>query len=889
MFARCKFISIFQSLYRLACCIVTIFIFFITNKGYCQDVRKDSVIVSKDSIVLNSNGTLADSNKAKPVVADSSRRSSLEDSLGIRISKDALPSIVKAKAKDSAVMDMKSNLFFLYGKAQVNYEDLQLTAGQVTYNQGSNVVTAAPYEVMKDSTDEKQTFTQGKEKFTYDSLQYNFKSKRAIVRNVHSQYGEGYVASEQVKRNPDATIYGARSIYTTCALDTPHFGIRASRIKVIPGKVIVSGPANICIENVPTPLFLPFGLFPVTNKQKSGFILPTYTIEQQRGLGLLNGGYYFHLNEHVDLLAQTNVFSKGSYALSGVSDYSSIYRYRGLFSVSYAYNKTGEDYEPGGSTKRDIMVNWRHQSDGKSVPGQSFNASVQAGTSSYYSNNSYDANQILQNQYQSNVSYSKNWLGTPLGLTISALHRQNTQTKQVDVTLPDVNFHVTQINPFQSKHSIGTRWYDKITASYNVEVLNRTTFYDTSFDMARMSLRDFQMGAHHTIPISASYTVARYINMSFSVNYNEYWYSNKIHREYDLVEKRVDTNQTFNFYSARDFNTGVNFSTRIYGMKLFKHGKLRGIRHVLTPNAGLTYHPNFAASPFDYYYRTILDSSRTLYYESPFATSIVGLPPLGKAGLVSMGLNNNLQIKVRSSKDTVTGYRNITLIDGLGLGTSYNPVADSFQWSTVGASFRTNVLDKVNISASATFDPYKFDYTTGRRDLNLLIDKGQGIVRFTGGAVSLGTNFHSKPKGGAGSPTNGAEYARIMRNAGYNDYVDFNIPWSLNVNYSLSATKQYSYFSHHDTTVVTQTLTFDGELQVTERWKVHASSGYNFDYHQLTLTSIDIYRDLHCLAMHLQTVPFGPRKSFSFTLNVKATVLQDLKLMRRRDFRDTPY
>jgi lipopolysaccharide assembly outer membrane protein LptD (OstA) len=819
---------------------------------------------------------------------DTSRKAALEDSLGIKISKDALPSVVKAKARDSAVLDMKSNQFYLYGKAQVNYEDLQLNAGQVTYNQGRSIVTAAPYEAMKDSTDEKQTFVQGKEKFTYDSLQYNFKSKRAIVRNVHSQYGEGYVSSEQVKRNPDATIYGARSIYTTCALDTPHFGIRASRIKVIPGKVIVSGPANICIENVPTPLFLPFALFPVTNKQKSGFILPTYTIEQQRGLGLLNGGYYFYVNDHVDLLAQANVFSKGSYALSGVSDYSSIYRYRGLFSVSYAYNKTGEDYEPGGSIKKDMMVNWRHQSDGKSVPGQSFNASVQAGSSSYYSNNSYDANQILQNQYQSNVTYSKNWLGTPLGLTISALHSQNTQTKRVDVTLPDINFHVTQINPFQSKRAIGARWYDKITASYNVELINRTSFFDTSFNLATTSLRDFQSGVHHTIPISASYTVLRYINMSFSANYNEYWYTNKINRQYDLVEKVLDTIQLYNFYSARDFSTGVSFSTRIYGMKLFKHGKLRGIRHVLTPSAGLTYHPDFAASPFNYYYRTILDSSRTIYYESPFATSIVGTPPLGKAGLISMGINNNLQIKVRSSKDTVTGYKNITLIDGLGVGTSYNPAIDSFRWSIIGANFRTNVLDKVNISASANFDPYKFDYFNGRRTPILIAETGQGIMHFTGGSVSMGTNFHSKPKGGDNSPTNSAEYARIMRNAGYNDYVDFNIPWSLNINYSLSATKQYSFYSRKDTIVTNQSLTFDGELQVTERWKVHVNSGYNFDYKQLTLTSIDIYRDLHCWAMHLQTVPFGPRKSFSFTLNVKATVLQDLKLMRRRDFRDTP-
>ncbi|MES2703179.1 MAG: putative LPS assembly protein LptD [Bacteroidota bacterium] len=884
-------------MYCFTACIATIFIFSITNTGYSQTVRTDrptnvadTAAASADTVRIANGSPVSDSLKNKKLSrADSSKRSALEDSLGIKISKDALPSVVKTKARDSAVLDMKNKLFYLYGKAQVNYEDLQLNAGQVTFDQSSSVVTAAPYSLKKDTGDEKQTFTQGKEKFTYDSMQYNFKSKRAIVRNVHSQYGEGYVMSEQVKRNPDASIYGANSIYTTCALDTPHFGIRAYRIKVIPGKVIVSGPANLCIEGVPTPLFLPFGLFPVTNRQKSGFVMPTYTLEQQRGLGLLNGGYYFYVNDHVDVLAQANVFTRGSYAVSAVSAYSTIYRYRGLFSTSYAYNKTGEDYEPGGGVKKDVMVNWRHQSDGKSVPGQSFNASVQAGTSSFYFNNSYDANQILQNQYQSNISYSKNWEGSPFGLTISALHNQNTQTKQVNVTLPDINFHVTQFNPFQRKNAIGTHWYDKITASYNVEALNKTSFYDTSFNLADMSLRDFQMGARHTVPISASYTVLRYVNMSFSANYNEYWYSNRIFREYDLIQNDIDTTQTYGFYSARDFNTGVNFSTRIYGMKLFKHGKLRGIRHVLTPSAGFTYHPDFSAAPFNYYYRTTLDTTRTLYYESPYATSIVGTPPLGKAGLINMGINNNLQIKVRSDKDTVSGYKNITLIDGLGLGTSYNPAVDSFQWAIIGANFRTNVLEIINVSAAASFDPYKFNYAEGRRTPQTLASLNQGIARFTGGNLSLGANFHSKPKGGAGSPTNSQEYVRIMRNAGYNDYVDFNIPWSFNINYSLSAVKQYSTFSRRDTLVVNQTLTFDGELQVTERWKLHVSSGYNFDYKELTLTSIDIYRDLHCWAMHLQTVPFGPRKSFSFTLNVKATILQDLKLMRRRDFRDTPF
>ena len=874
-------------------CIAVIFIFFITNTGYSQSIKtstNDSAIHKIDTLKQLIPAKTIDSSE-KTGTNDTSKIKRLEKSLGIKISKDALSSEVKAEAEDSAIMDMEKNESYLYGNAQVNYEDLQLNAGEVIYDQSSNKVTAAPpQEVSQDSTRPwRGTFSQGKEKFTYDSLQYNFKSKRAIVRNVKTQYGEGYMHSEQIKRNPNQEIYGAHSIYTTCALDTPHFGIVATRIKVIPNKLIVSGPANINIMGVPTPIVLPFAIFPISEKQKSGFVIPTYSVEQARGLGLLNGGYYFYLNDHIDLLTQDNFFTKGSYALSAVTNYSSIYQYKGGLNVSYAYNKTGENFEPGASIKKDFMVNWRHSSDGKSVPGQSFNASVQAGSSSFYSNNSYDPNQILQNQYQSNISYSKVWQGKPFGLTISALHSQNTGTKQIDVTLPTVNFHVTQFNPFASKKSIGTHWYDKVTASYNVDLINKTTFYDSTLNLARIGLSDFHSGIHHSVPVSASYTILRYINMSFNASYNEYWLTEKLTRGYNDGDRKIDSMRTNGFYTARDYNAGFTLSTRIYGMKLFKNGTLRGIRHVITPTIGFSCHPDFALAPYDYYYKTRLDSTQNYVQESPFATSVIGRPSAGKAGQINMGIGNNLQIKVRSAKDTVSGYRNITLIDGLSLNTSYNMAVDSFRWSNLTASFRTNIMDKINISSGASFDPYALDYNTGRRRPQTMAELGEGLGRFKAANLSLGANFHSKPKNGKDSPTNSAEYARIMRNAGYNEYVDFNIPWSMNLSYSLDASNNYTYARRTDTLVLSHNIVATGELQITERWKVSINTGYNFSYKQLTLTSIDIFRDLHCWAMHMQALPFGPRKSYNFTLNVKAAVLQDLKIMRRRDYRDSPF
>jgi hypothetical protein len=909
-----KFIPKISSLHGFTLCKTIIFIFLLTNKAFSQTEVKPVTFTNftprdtlkqafTDSLVSDSlllkpgDSVLADSVRRRDTaISDTAKRKQLEKDLGIKISKDAMPSKVKAVSQDSAVMDLHHNLFYLFGKAQVNYEDVQLNAGQVEFNQATSVITAAPQQGRikdpKDTTTEKQTFTQGSEKFTFDSVQYNFKSKRAIVRNAHSQYGEGFVHSEQVKRSPDQSIFGWHSVYTTCALDTPHFGIIARKIKIIPGRVIVTGSANLQIEGVPTPIWLPFGVFPITDRQKSGFILPTYTIEQARGLGLINGGYYFYVNDNFDFKTQANFYTKGSYAFTGESVYNNIYHYSGGFSMSYAYNKTGEDFEPGASITKDFMINWRHQSDPKSIPGQNFNASVVVGTSSYYSNNSYDPNQILQNQYSSNVTYSKSWQGTPFSLTLSALHSQNTQSHQVNVTLPDVNFHVTQLNPFQKKNAIGKKWYHKITLSYSADEINRTTFIDTTLNISKLALSNFQTGIHHSIPISASYNVLKYINMSFNINYDEYWLTQKIFQHYDTLSHSVLSDTSQGFYSARSFSAGVSFSTRIYGMKLFKHGKLRGIRHVITPTVGISYHPDFSAPPFHYYYKTYLDTpfvpynqtTQSYYISSPF-----GLTGPGKSGTVNFGLSNNLQIKVRSSKDTVTGYKNVTLIDAFGVNVNYNPAVDSYRWSNISLNFRTNVLDKINISSSAAFDPYAFNYTLGRQVPQTMEDLGQGLARFQSAQFALGSNFHSKTKAGAEGPTNSEEYTRLLRNAGYNDYVNFNIPWSFNFSYSLQANKQYTPYGRNDTLVVSQNLTFQGEVQVTKRWKFTMSSGYNFTQKQLIQTSLDVYRDLHCWAMHLQTIPFGPRKSYTFTLNVKAAALQDLKLVRRRDFRDAPF
>lgn len=860
-----------------------------SRPGGIHEVGRDTARVrTKDTLRLAGTDTSAS-------VADTTGpRTALEDSLGIRISPDALPAIVTAKATDSAVLDVTHNLFYLYGDAQVEYEDLKLKAGQVMYNQADNTVSAIP--ISDTAKGERPSFQQGSETFTYDYLKYNFKSKRAIVRNARTQYGEGYMHSLQVKRNPDNSIFGLRSDYSTCSLDTPHFAIRAKRIKVVPGHIIVAGAANLMIEDVPTPLFLPFGVFPISETQRSGFRIPSYTVEEQRGLGITNGGYYFHLSEYIDALVLATFYSKGSYNLSILSTYANRYRYNGGFSFNYAYNKVGEDFEPGSSIDKQFAINWRHQTDAKAKPGQTFNTSVNIIKGNYYQDNSYNPNQILQNQFQSNVTYNKTWNGRiPATFTASLLHNQNTANHVVNVTLPQVAFNIAGLTPFARRNPVGkTQWYEKITASYTFNGLAQTTFSDTGFHLSQLGLNDFGIGFKHSIPVSASYTIARYINFSASVNYNEYWLTEQFYQFYNTGEGRLDTVLRKGFFTARDFTASAQFSTRIYGIKRWRSGSLAGIRHVLTPNVGINYVPDYAAQPFGYYYRAYLTPGGQLGYYSPYQRSVIGSPGFGQYGrfasTVNFGINNNLQIKTRKGSDTGAVTKNITLIDGLSINSGYNLAADSFGWAGFNVQFRTNILDKINVNAGANFDPYVYDPVLGRR-INKLRWNDGGVLNFQNANLSFSSSFHSgNNSGNTNEVKRSDEAARVMGPGGYNDYLDFNIPWSLNVGYNLSLNKLYrTTLEGGDTLTFNHSALFSGDFNLTSHWKFTFTSGYDFSNKQLTLTSFDIYRDLHCWEMRLGTIPFGPRKSYNFTLNVKASVLQDLKLLRRRDYRDAVY
>ncbi len=847
--------------------------------GPVDTLRKDSVLAErekKDDAILQQNATLRK-----------------EEELGIKIARDALPAVVTTTAKDSAVLNMKENMFYLYGDAKASYEDVEITSGKLIFSQATNVLSAEPF---LDTTGKKastQEFKQGGELFTYDTLKYNFKSKRAIVRNARSKYGEGYVISTQIKRNPDESIYGLGNIYTTCNLEHPHFGIRARKIKVVPGKIIASGFAKLEIQDIPTPLILPFGMFPIKQGQRSGFILPTYTLEERRGLGLQQGGYYFAVNDYLGVIAQFNIFSKGSWAAFTTAQYTKRYQYNGTFSLQYAYNKLGEVYEPMNEISKDFQVNWNHQVDPKARPGTSFGASVNFGTRSYNRLNGIGVANALNNQYGSSISYGKTWKNKPYSLTVAARHSQNTQSGMVTIGLPDINFNLGQFSPFQRKVMTGTpRWYEKITATYSVSAMNRLNFYDTAFSINELSFRDFDNGIKHTASIQTNYNIFRYLNWNISVPYNEYWNTKQLYVGYNNSTRRLDTlSFRTGFFTSRDFNISTSVSTRVYGLKTFKKGRVAGIRHVLTPSLSASYQPGFAFAPFGYMYETYLSENGMRVFKSPYDITPIGGPTnYEQNGSIGFRLDNNLQMKVRgkdsagAAKTTIIG-----LVDGLSVNASYNMFADSFNLSAINMSFRTSLLKIFNVSANATFDPYKWEGK--RRTSQYLMAADGGLAQFVNGNASLSFSLNGEKKNKKEQEDaikGNDQVKRLLQNGGIDDYYDFNIPWNLSVNASINVNRQ-RWDEGKDTLVLTPNLTFSGGFNLTERWRVNINSGLLFQRYQkpaLGYTSIDISRDLHCWQMNLNLIPFGFYRSFNFTLQVKAAVLQDLKLTRRRAFQD---
>ena len=816
-------------------------------------------------------------------------------------SKSAIDAKVDYKSVDSISFDLHNQKVYLYNKAEIAYEDIGLKAARVEIDFKKNIVSA---KGINDTTGKEvgtPEFKQGSETFRSKTINYNYKSRKGLIYSVITKEGEGYIHGSTVKKMNNGEMDIKNGSYTTCSLDNPHFEIKFTKAKVIPGNKIITGPAYMSIEGVPLPIGLPFGMFPNKKGQSSGIVIPTYGEAATRGFYLENGGYYFGISDYMNLKLVGDIYSRGSWALKPAFTYKKRYRYSGLFNFSYAINVDGDKGTPNYTKNRDFRVTWSHTQDPKARPNSVFSASVNAGSSKFDSYNPATIRDHLSNELSSSISYNVS-LGQNYRLALSASHSQNTSTHIVNITLPRIDFSVNQFYPFRNKTTIGQRkWYEDISVNYNLSASNKIDTYD-SLLFRPESLKQFKNGVQHTIPISSSIKLFKNFTMTNSVNYTERWYTQYINNTWiddttlvggNKIPPHIKTDTLKGFKAVRDYNFNSSITTTLYGMVQFKKGAIRAIRHVMNPSIGFSLRPDFSRAQLGYYKTVQSDNKGNTIKYSIFDyntyNSLYGSPPQGKSGSINFGLNNNLEMKVKSLKDTITGTRKIKLIEGFIFHMAYNIAADSLKWSTLDMSGNTTLFKNLHVTYSSSLDPYVKD-TMGHRLNRFEWDVNHRLFRLENSSWNLGFNWSltskNKKKTKAPDPNKGTqgEIDDVLKNP--NNFIDWNNPWSLSFNYNLNYNGTYDPTFQKRKNVVVQTLGISGDLSITPKWKISVSSGYDFVNHKRSITSLNIYRDLHCWEMRFNWIPDGYLRSWNFQLNIKSILLQDLKLKKKKDFRD---
>ncbi len=828
-------------------------------------------------------------------------------------------------AKDSIIFDIRNQMVHLYGDADLQYGDIYLKAAYVNIDFSKKELFAVG---MPDSIGEitgSPVFEEGGQSFESKELRYNFETKKGFTRQVITEEADGYMHGDVVKMMDDQVIHVSSGKYTTCDNPDPHFHISFRRAKVIPQDKIVSSLAYLTIAGVRTPLFVPFGFFPNTQEQSSGILIPSYGETNNRGFYLENGGFYWGISDYIDLSLRGDIYSRGSWAARLGSNYRKRYKYSGSLNVNYAINILGERNLPGYERNRDFRVVWNHSQDPKAHPNSVFRANVNAGSSQYNRFNPTTSQDYLSNTFSSNISYSANWAGR-YNLSVNARHSQNTLTESVDLSLPEVAFSVARFHPFRRKNPEGRlRWYEEITMNYNMNASNQITTTEEEMFTSDM-FSNMKTGVQHSIPLSHSFRVLNHFNLSNSLNYTERWYFEKFEQRWEStpedanpddlgsVAGRVVTDTIPGFYAVRDFNYSTSLNTRLYGMMQFRRGPITALRHVASPSIGFSFRPDFA-DPFWGYYDYYEDPNRDepVRY-SHYQGARYGTPPAGRSGAINFSLSNNLEMKVRSNRDTVDGERKIALIDNLRISTSYDLARDSLNLSDIRISGRTRLFGQFDVTYSSSWSPYAVD-EDGRPIDKFLWETDKRLLQMNNTSWSLNFNYtlSSDMFGGEGGAGNGngqrggqsggvhTDGQNAMPGNGEDDpalpppgsmpngAIDYSVPWSLRFSYSFNYNSRVTRPERFTDRDYLQNLNFSGDVNLTSNWRIGFSSGYNFEEKEITYTSIDVYRDLHCWEFTVNWIPFGFRQSYNFTIRVKSSVLQDLKLSRRTHHLDRAF
>lgn len=897
----------FRKLIRLSFFFFLLYLFFTSGIVVSQNLLNiDSLSVKiPDSLTVTVYDTVKNIQNELPDmrITDKSRFRQLVDTTiktaADEVKKAYLDSKVERSARDSIVQDLKNRKVFLYGMAVITYGDIKMEADYIEVDFSKNEVFAKGIPDSLGKMAGNPIFTESGQKFEAKEMRYNFDTKKGLISSVVTEDGQGFLHGVKVKKMPDNTVNISSGSYTTCNDKVhPHFSFNFKKSKVIPDNKIVTGPAYMTIEDVPTPLAIPFGMFPNKSGQRSGIRVPTYGESKNRGFYLENGGYYFAINDNMDLDVVGDIYSHGSWAFKPTLRYVKKYKFSGSFNASYAINIVGNEGSADYQKSNDFNIRWSHRQDPKARPNGRFSADVNIVSSNFNKYNPTSTENYLSNEFKSSIAYQTNF-NNKLFLTLNASHRQNTKTKMVEISLPELTLSANQMYPLKKKIPTGkAKWYEGLSVNYTSNARNTVSMPD-SLLFTPQTYKKLQNGIQHSIPISLPLKVLKHLNLNTSVNLNDKMYFNSRQKTWvndtlfqgnDTIVGYVDTDTIQGFRNVVDYNLSTSLTTKIYGMVTFKKGPIRAIRHVMTPNVGFSYTPEFGDPKWGYYDSYVDGDGETQYY-SEFEGAIYGGPPKDKSGRVTFGLNNNLEIKVPSKKDTITGVKKVMLIESLSLTGSYDLAKDSLNLSYISISGRTRLFKTLNIQYAAIWDPYILD-SAGRQINQFEWDVNRRLLRLTQTTWSFGMSYSlnqkeltkEKERTSTAGTTN--ELAEINRNP--EDYVDWTVPWSLTFNYNLRYSNRITsinYTPKKDPKIV-QTLGFSGDVNITPKWKIGFTSGWDFEAKGLSYTSINIYRDLHCWEMRFNWIPLGVRQSWNFSINVKSSILQDLKLNKKKDFRD---
>ncbi|MFC4269582.1 putative LPS assembly protein LptD [Polaribacter marinivivus] len=876
----------------LFCC------FFFIEIGFSQDIKsKEKTIVplpKKDTILKKKLDTLPnikrDSLLAKKI--DTTTKDSLKP-------KEILDDIIVHVAKDYTIQNAKEKTVTLYNEANITYTDIDLKAGIIIIDYKKNTLFA---KGIIDSTGytQRPVFKQGSQESEQDSLIYNFKSKRALIYGLKTQQGEMYTYGNKTKRVNDSTIYIRKIRFTTSDKENPDYYITTNKAKLVPGKKIIVGTSNLVLADVPTPLFLPFAYFPMSDRAVSGFLMPTFdTGSSNRGIGLQNGGYYFAINDYVDLALTGDAYSNGSWGLRINSNYNKRYRFNGNFSLNFESIINGIRGFDDFSKASNFNLRWSHNQDQKASPNSRFTASVNLGSSQFFrqSLNQFNVSQSQNNTFNSSINYSKTFVGTPFNMAVTATHQQNTNTESITMTLPSLTLNMNRIYPFAGKGGVKKNPIQKLGFNYNMQGQYLINTTDDEFFTSKM-FETARSGVQHRTSTNTNIKAFKYFTLSPTANYEEVWQFDYIQKEYDATQNVVVTDTLRGFKSYREYNVGVSLSTNIYGTFNFKKGRLKALRHTFRPSISYSYRPDFQAN----HIRQVQQSANPLDLQeyTIFDQGIYGAPSSGVSNSIGIALNNVLEAKVApKDPDSDEEDEKIMILNNLNFNTSYNIAADSLRWSNVSFNAGTRLFkDKLALNINGTLDPYQVVEVNGNA---VRINKfNPGIFRLTNANITANysissSDFNKKDDGkkdenkngnGANNPpdTMGAEIDPTTRNGRRQnanigggtvetDLYRAKIPWSVNLVYAAN----YTNNGLQPGSVGVHTLGFSGNIELSPKWKIGYSSGYDIKNGAFSFSRFNFTRDLDSWQFNFNWVPFGANSSYTFFIGVKSSTLADLK------------